>query len=457
MPPDVTRRSLVRTMVGATLVGGALGAAAPAAAADTVPRRRPRADDARVQYRAWVSAADWGSGEADGVRVRPGDVPAIEISEPSGTREYADPHTGETRVWDTATWTSPLHSVDFGADELIASWNAETPSGTWIEVALRGDYSEGGNTPWYVLGRWASGDGDIKRTSVGGQQDDRSEIATDTVLISDKSSGARITGYRIRVTLLRAEGGSATPAVRRVGAMASTVPDRYTVPASEPGVGSGVELDVPRYSQNTHVGDYPEYDNGGEAWCSPTSSQMVLEFYGRRPTEEDLDWVEPPDHHDPSVDHAARFTYDYAYEGCGNWPFNTAYAATYKEMGALVTRLGSLTDAEKLIAAGVPIVTSQSFEERELDGAGYGTAGHLMVLIGFTEDGDVIANDPASPSNDAVRRTYPRRQFENIWLRTKRKLADGSTSSGSGGVCYLFCPDEPGSDRARALRELGIR
>ncbi|PSL00608.1 peptidase C39-like protein [Murinocardiopsis flavida] len=455
MPPHVTRRTVVRSLIGAPLVGGALGAGAPSALA--APARRPRADDARVQYRAWVSAADWKSGAADGVRVRPGDVPAIEIAEPTGTREYADPHTGETRVWETAAWTSPVHAVDFAADELIASWNAETPDGTWIEVALRGDYSGGGSTPWYVLGRWASGDADMKRTSVNGQKDDRSEVATDTVLISDKGGGAGITGYRIRVTLLRAEGGSATPAVRRVGAMASTVPDRFTVPASKPGVGSGVELEVPRYSQNTHVGDYPEYDNGGEAWCSPTSSQMVLEHFGRVPTEEDLDWVEPPDHHDPSVDHAARFTYDYAYEGCGNWPFNTAYAATYRQMSALVTRLGSMADAERLIAAGVPIITSQSFEERELDGAGYGTAGHLMVLIGFTEDGDVIANDPASPSNDAVRRVYPRRQFENIWLRTKRKLADGSTSSGSGGVCYLFFPEEPGSDPVRALRELGIR
>ncbi|MDA8371136.1 MAG: peptidase C39 family protein [Nocardiopsaceae bacterium] len=456
MSADVTRRS-VATLMGATLTGIALGPAAPAIAEGPKPRGRRQADDPRVQYRSWVSAADWESGAADGVRVRTGAVPAIEIREPSGTREYTDPHTGRTRAWETSTWTSPAHSLDFGADELIASWNAKTPPGTWIEVALRAHYSEGGDTPWYVLGRWASGDADIKRMSVSGQRDGQSEIATDTLLISDKDGRARFTGYRIRVTLLRAQDSSATPSVVRVGAMASAVPDRFTVPASQPGVGRGIELRVPRYSQNTHAGDYPEYDNGGEAWCSPTSSQMVLEYYGRTPTEEDLDWVEPPDHPDPSVDHAARFTYDYTYEGCGNWPFNAAYAATYQDMGAVVTRLGSLTDAEKLIAAGIPVITSQSFAERELDGAGYGTEGHLMVLIGFTEDGDVIANDPASPSNEAVRRVYPRRQFENIWLRTERRPADGSTASGSGGVCYLYFPDEPGSDRSRALRELGIR
>ena len=47
-----------------------------------------------------------------------------------------------------------------------------------------------------------------------------------------------------------------------------------------------------------------------------------------------------------------------------------------------------------------------------------------MTVIGFTADGDVIANDPASPSNEAVRRVYQRREWENIWLRTKRYNAD---------------------------------
>src|SRR5207248_6234375 len=102
----------------------------------------------------------------------------------------------------------------------------------------------------------------------------------------------------------------------------------------------------------------------------------------------------------------ARHTYDYQYEGCGNWPFNAAYAATYHGLEAVITRLASLTDAERLVHAGIPVITSQSFLKSELDGAGYGTAGHLMTVIGFTPSGDVIANDPASPNDAAVRRVY---------------------------------------------------
>ncbi len=37
--------------------------------------------------------------------------------------------------------------------EVIASWNARTPPGTWIQIELRGRYSDGTDTPWYVMGR----------------------------------------------------------------------------------------------------------------------------------------------------------------------------------------------------------------------------------------------------------------------------------------------------------------
>ena len=132
------------------------------------------------------------------------------------------------------------------------------------------------------------------------------------------------------------------------------------MPASVPGAAAGVELAVPRYSQNIHNGQYPEYDNGGEAWCSPTSSQMVIEYWGRGPTADSWPGSTRPTPTRRSTTRA-RFTYDYQYEGCGNWPFNAAYAATYQDMKGVVTRLHSLDDVERLIRAGIPVITSQSF------------------------------------------------------------------------------------------------
>ncbi|RFU84197.1 peptidase C39 family protein [Streptomyces triticagri] len=451
----MTRPTSRRTVLAAALAAAAGSAATPALAASG-PRARASVKGAPgrpVDNRFWSSHADWSAGTARGTRVVAGARPGVVIGTPAGSTDYTDPHTGRTDTWEYGSWTSTEHGLSVPATEVIASWNADTPAGTWIQVELRGAYTDGASTPWYVMGRWAGGDEDIRRTSVDDQSDDKSSVWTDTLSLDDPASGLRLVTYELRVTLYRKPGSDATPTVWRIGAMGSDVPDRFTVPASTPTAAH--ELQVPRYSQNIHVGQYPEYDNGGEAWCSPTSSQMIIEYWGRKPTEEDLAWVDP-DFADPQVCHAARFTYDYQYEGCGNWPFNAAYAATYRDLQAVVTRLGSLNELETLITAGIPAITSQSFLEEELTGAGYGTAGHLMTVIGFTADGDVIANDPASPDNDAVRRVYKRREWENIWLRTQRHNADGEVVSGTGGVCYLYFPTELTGPQRRALAAAGI-
>ncbi|MGX4693385.1 peptidase C39 family protein [Streptomyces sp. JNUCC 63] len=454
-----SRRSVLAIAVAAAMAGGA----APAVAATvTAPAAktpnaggRPRTTPARpVDYRAWTTYPDWRSGTAHGARAVAGVRPGLRMERPAGTTDYTDPHTGTTATWEYAAWTGPVHRLAVPATEAVASWNAHTPAGTWLQVELRGTYSDGTDTPWYVMGRWAAGDQDIRRTSVDGQSDGRSTVWTDTFSVDDPASGLRLASYRLRLTLYRKPGTTLTPTVWRIGAMGSDIPDRFTVPASTPGLAG--ELIVPRYSQEIHAGQYPEYDNGGEAWCSPTSSQMIIEYWGGRLTPEQLSWVDPS-YTDPQVCHAARHTYDHQYAGCGNWPFNAAYAATFKDLQGVVTRLGSLTDLETLIAAGIPAITSQSFLKTELTGAGYGTNGHLMTVIGFTADGDVIANDPASPSDEAVRHVYRRREFENIWLRTKRYNASGKVASGSGGICYLYFPAHPTAQQRKALAAVGVR
>ncbi|MEU0333783.1 peptidase C39 family protein [Streptomyces sp. NPDC006193] len=450
-----TRQPSRRTVLAAAVAAAVTGAAGPAAAAGgPAAGASGRAPARPVDHHSWTTYRDWRSGTAEGTRAVAGRSPGLVIETPAGRTDYTDPHTGTTAPWEYAVWTSPVHRLTVPATEAVVSWNAHTPDGTWLQAELRGTYSDGAETPWYVMGRWAAGDRDIKRTSVDGQADGRSTVWTDTLALDDASTGLRLVSYRLRLTLYRRPGTPLTPTVRRLGAMGSDVPDRFTVPASVPGLAR--ELAVPRYSQEIHTGQYPEYDNGGEAWCSPTSSQMVIEYWGGRLTREQLSWVDPS-YADPQVCHAARSTYDHQYRGCGNWPFNAAYAATFDGLQGVVTRLASLTDLETLIAAGIPAITSQSFLKTELTGAGYGTSGHLMTVIGFTADGDVVANDPASPSDEAVRRVYLRREFENVWLRTKRYNASGKVVSGTGGVCYLYFPAHPTPRQREALAAVGVR
>ena len=188
---------------------------------------------------------------------------------------------------------------------------------------------------------------------------------------------------------------------------------------------------MPRYSQMVHRGDYPQYDGGGEAWCSPTRPTMVLRYYDALPRAPAYSWVRDG-YPDPVVAHVARVTYDTAFGGTGNWPFNTAYAAPATG-SAFVTRLRSLREAERFIAAGIPLVASVRSASGELRGAPISsTNGHLLVVVGFTRSGDVVVNDPAASSSSGVRRTYDRGQFEDAWLK---RYASGS--GGSGGLVYV--------------------
>lgn len=383
-----------------------------------------------IAYQQWT-AASFSAGTFAGTTMTGG---ALTIAAPTDTVSYTDPFgDGSSTTYDLATWRSPEVASDFDYTELVASWNAQTPSGTWVQISVSGLSDTGERSKEYVLGRWGTDTDTIHRTSVPGQGDALASVAIDT-LVARK--GRSLSSWQLTLSLYRDPGGAATPSVTLVGGMVSEHPTMSgSATASLLGGAEGITLDVPTYSQEIHVGEYPQYNGGGEAWCSPTSTAMVLAYWqqaigisGYGPSAADLSSVDPT-YADPQVDHAAASTFDYSYDGTGNWPFNTAYAGQFG-LEAFVTRLRSLTEAEQFIEAGIPLVVSVSFKKNELTGAGYGTDGHLMVIVGFTRSGDVVVNDPAShlvASDDEVRTVYDRTELESVWRH-------------SGGTAYVIHP-----------------
>ena len=390
-----------------------------------VPTPATAAGARYVDVQRWTSTSQFGGGAHSGTAASKG---AVTFSKGKATAKYKDPYGGATKTYDVATWTSAPVKTSFGLTELIMSWNAVTPKGTFVEFQAQGVTSKGKTTKWYSMGRWAHWDSSsrIRRTSVKGQGDANASVLTDTLRTS---SGTTLDSYKVRVKLHRIKGSSAKPSVRTLVATTSRLPREARVPTSAPGVATGVLLNVSTYSQMVHRGHSPQYGSGGEAWCSPTSTAMVLDYFKVGPSNSSMSWV-ASGHPNPSVDHAAKMTYDYAYKGTGNWAFNVAYA-NHQGAEAFVTRFRSLRDAEPLIKAGIPLVVSTSFTSSALSGAGYGTYGHLMVIVGFDAKGNVIVNDPAShlkASNSQVRTTYRRDQFENAWIPA------------SGGLAYVIAP-----------------
>ena len=183
-------------------------------------------------------------------------------------------------------WTSPPVRVGFPVSEVVPSWTADTPAGCWIEVELRGWHDDAPSTGWYRLARWAADDLAVERTSVPGQRDGDARVDTDTLIVT----GATVTGWQARVTLCRPAGKPDRPgaAQRRRGRHRShEAPPRSTrEPASS--AAWGRVLDVPRYSQRLHAGQYPQWGGGGDSWCSPTCISMVLAHWGAEPTPDAL-------------------------------------------------------------------------------------------------------------------------------------------------------------------------
>ncbi|PTL80974.1 peptidase C39 family protein [Vitiosangium sp. GDMCC 1.1324] len=303
--------------------------------------------------------------------------------------------------------TSPVMTNGFAFREAIASWEAETPSGTWVETQIRAQIS-GVWTKWYNLGVWAADGATVRRHSVASQSDSNGYVGTDTLIISNKKSP---TVFQLKVRLFSAD-GIATPRVRASAVTLSTAPEKS--PATFPGNSAlwNQVIDIPQCSQMV-------YPDGGEVWCSPTSTSMVLGY-----------WTGDTGACEPRVRAAVSGVYDWIYRGHGNWPFNTAYAAT-KGFQAHVTRFTGFHQLEPWIAAGVPAILSVAWAKGELTGAPIeSTAGHLIVLVGFDAAGNPVVNDPAAASDATVRRTYLRSQLEPLWLKA------------SVGTAYLIYPTD---------------
>ncbi len=266
----------------------------------------------------------------------------------------------------------------------VISWNTYAPSGTLRFRVLRA------GTPasaWYDYTQWqSSGRKSFSPTS------DRDGITVDVDVLSAEQpfDGIELVAEDIDFTLL-----------------AFAAPQRPE--PSLPYARDAIILDVPARTQ------YVLEEERG--WCSAASLSMVNAYHGiDRPVEE-----------------TARAVLDRAYNGTGNWAFNTAYSGSLG-LRAAVAYLQNLDQAARLIERNIPLVISYSWREGELPGAPLPHSdGHLAVLRGFTENGDCAINDPAAPG---VRVVYPRSAVEAIWQR-------------NNGVAYVIAP--AGLDYASVL------
>lgn len=324
---------------------------------------------------------------------------AVVLADP---REKSFPRKG--------TWTSPVTPAEFRFYEFIPSYNAVCPADTGVRLHARVRLAGTGEwSPWLYFGRWGR--------TVAVDREDRAVTSFDggrvevDVLVLDRPADA----YQLRVSLQSlAADPAATPALRRVAAVYSgPVPDdaeRARLLAPPEYIGRwDRSLPVPFIPQ----GDAPPAMVGEV--CSPTAVTMVAAYHGvSRPLTQN-----------------ALAIYDDENRIFGNWN-RAVQRAGELGLDAWVTRFRTWDQARAAVALGLPVVASIKFDKGTMPSNPIyqETDGHLIVIRGFTPDGDVIVNDPADRKlgNGVV---YKASELGRAWF-------------GAGGVAYMIRPSSPG-------------
>lgn len=285
-------------------------------------------------------------------------------------------------------------NIDF--NEVIASWNVQRANGSALQVEIRA-HGQDYQTPWYTLGKWSLEPSDAPRTSVADQEDNFAKVAIDTLVLK---SLAKSVDLRVTLSSPKPNVSCLKLITLSFASTGSNVLGESTV--AHPAWGK--QIDVPKRAQS----DYP---GGRSSWCSPTSVSMVLSHWSRILNDPSLD-------HD--VPEVQSHVFDFGAQISGNWPFNAAYPGSLPRMRAYVSRFNQIEDLEAWIDKGLPVITSVAYSLTQGKPLSKTEAGHLMVLVGFTKEGDPIFNDPGH--RDMIRRPFKRADFELGWRYSNRTV-----------------------------------
>ncbi|WP_424245787.1 hypothetical protein Dip510_000724 [Elusimicrobium posterum] len=199
------------------------------------------------------------------------------------------------------------------------------------------------------------------------------------------------TSYRYRLTLTGAtQVNDVFSSVTKYGA-------RHTNKLSKIEDPQRIYLDVPRISQFQHGGDVKS------RICNPTTITMSLYFHD----------------HDITLEEVYTKTYDAQAANYGNW-LNALATANHYGLRGMLVYFDNFEQVYDQLKQGRIVIASVRFKKGELKGFPLGgSKGHLILIKGVDEKGNIIANDSAAETDLDVEIIYNKKQFANVWLKNR--------------------------------------
>ena len=289
--------------------------------------------------------------------------------------------------------TTPVIVAKKPFDEVVPSWNSSTPDGAYV-IVLAKVLIGGKWTRWYKMELYdVTGKPEPKKSF--NDSDDMIRCSTDTLEVRGNKKASAV---QLRFELRSADGKS-YPTLR-FASVNTNDPDGWKEDAPSVKSAWGKELDIPYLCQLSVP--------GGSVWCSATSTAMVLGYWAKQLNRPEMT---------VGITESAKNCKDNRWGGTGHWSFNTAYAGEFSGMRGFVDRFSSISRIEWWIARGVPVIVSLDYTRLNRRSSTKIT-GHLMVIRGFTKDGDVVFNDPWArlEKGEKLRKVFKRADLEYAWL-----------------------------------------
>jgi len=277
-------------------------------------------------------------------------------------------------------------------DEGLPSWNGTAPGDSGgFRVLVRFPYLSGWS-PWLDAGFWKANLWPGKKTTFAG-----GEIDIDIARLNYYASA-----WQFAVEFKRSTEAVTSPSIALLSWFAS---DSRTTTGLDY---AAILRDKPEaiFVQTSFLAQYRIDPEIGGSICSPTTVAMILLSFNIA--------VDPLQF--------ARDTRDPYYGLFGVWPRVVQNASEYGVRGT-VTRYRSWGEAREVLARGGRIGMS-------IGAPLY--SGHLVMLAGFTANGDPIVHDPAR-TNTGYGYIYNKNDLSHAWFD-------------KGGVAYtIFMPDSTAS------------